>query len=156
MIGGTGAVTGRATPHRCERGSGAGTAFRLISTLELAPLDSAIPCFRLHAVAVLHEWNLPRDLIGDAQMLVSELMTNARATSLRVEDHPPITLRLLADQKRLVIEAWDQSPHDLEPFAAGDDAENGRGLMIVEALSTRWGSRRTGYNRKCVWAELAL
>ena len=70
--------------------------------------------------------------------------------------HPPIALRLLADQERLVIEAWDQSPHDLEPVAADEDAETGRGLMIVAALSTRWGSRRTGYNRKVVWAELAL
>ncbi|HEV2451336.1 MAG TPA: ATP-binding protein [Streptosporangiaceae bacterium] len=128
----------------------------LRSYLELAPLPTAIPCFRLHAVAVLHEWNLARDLIADAETLVSELMTNAHATSRRIDGHPPIALRLLAGQERLVIEAWDQSPHDLEPFTADDDAENGRGLMIVEALSTRWGSRRTGHHHKCVWAELAL
>src|SRR5579884_99190 len=110
------------------------TATQLVSALELAPLPTAIPCFRLHAVAVLREWGLPRDLIQDAETLVSELMTNALTTSLRVEGRPPVTLRLLADHERLVIEAWDQSPHDPESFTAGDDAESGRGLMIVEAL----------------------
>jgi hypothetical protein len=26
--------------------------------------------------------------------------------------------------------------------------------MVVAALSARWGSKRTGYQRKVVWAEL--
>jgi hypothetical protein len=38
--------------------------------------------------------------------------------------------------------------------AAAPDAECGRGLMVVQALSNRWGVRRVGYNRKVVWAEL--
>jgi len=28
--------------------------------------------------------------------------------------------------------------------------------MVVAALSARWGSKRTGHQRKVVWAELAL
>jgi len=132
------------------------TALRLISTLELAPLPTAIPCFRLHAVAVLREWGLPRDLIEDAQMLVSELMTNAMDASIVLPERPPIGLRLLATGTSLVIEAWDQSPLDLEPGQADADAECGRGLTVVAALSLRWGCERTGYQRKMVWGELAL
>jgi anti-sigma regulatory factor (Ser/Thr protein kinase) len=132
------------------------TAPRLITTLELAPLPSAIPCFRLHAVAVLKEHGLPRDLIVDAEMLVSELMTNAMEASAILPERPPITLRLLASQTAVVIEAWDQSPADLDPHDASDDDESGRGLTVVAALSTRWGSERTGYRRKVVWAECLM
>ena len=46
---------------------------------------------------------------------------------------------------------------DLHPEAeASDDAEHGRGLGVVAALSTRCGSERTAIDRKIVWAELAL
>jgi len=155
MIGGTGTVTGRTTPHRPRLGSGAGTASHLISALELAPLPTAIPCFRLHAVAVLKEWGLPRDLVEDAQMLVSELMTNAADASVILPERPPITLRLLATETSLVIEAWDHSPLDLEPREADADDECGRGLTVVAALSDRWGCERTGYRRKVVWSQLA-
>jgi hypothetical protein len=89
MIGGTGTVTGRKTSHRPGLGSGAGTAFHLVSALELAPLPTAIPCFRLHAVAILREWGLPHDLVEDAHMLVSELMTNARDASAVLPRAPP-------------------------------------------------------------------
>jgi len=157
MIGGTG--TDRT---RCPRRPvahpdcpGAGTARHRHSTLELAPLPTAIPCFRLHAVAVLREWGLPRDLIGNAEILVSELMTNAADASACLPERPPVTLRLVATDTSLVIEAWDQSPLDLQPREADDDDECGRGLTVLAALSTRWGWERTGYRRKVVWAELA-
>jgi hypothetical protein len=42
-------------------------------------------------------------------------MTNALDASKILPERPPITLRLLADQKHLLIEAWDRSPLDLEP-----------------------------------------
>jgi anti-sigma regulatory factor (Ser/Thr protein kinase) len=134
----------------------AGTDAYLSSTLELAPLDTAIGCFRLHAVAVLKEWRLPRDLVADAEMLVCEMMTNAADASACMPERPPITLRLIATGKTLVIEAWDQSPLELEPREAGMYDECGRGLTVIAALSARWGCDRTGYRRKRVWAELAL
>lgn len=155
-IGGTGTVTGCTTPlDRPGRGSGAGTALHRTSVLELAPLPGAIPCARLHAVHVLHEWGL-RELADDAALIVSELMTNAADASIVLPERPPIALRLLATDTSLVIEAWDQSPLDLEPQTADVDAECGRGLLVVAAVSDRWGCKRTGYCRKVVWAALAL
>ena len=144
-----------APPDRPGRGSGAGTAVHRRSYLELASLPSAIPCARLHAVHVLHEWGL-RALAEDAALIVSELMTNAADASVVLPGRPPIGLRLLAGEKSLVIEVWDQSPLDLEPREAGPEAECGRGLTVVSALSDRWGSERTARRRKVVWAELAL
>ena len=132
----------------------AGTAFHRTTFLELALLPGPIGCARLHAVAVLHEWGL-RGLAEDAALVVSELMTNAAEAPMLLPDRPPITLRLLASEKSLVIEAWDRSPRDLEPREAGPGAECGRGLTVVAALSDRWGWERTGYHRKVVWAELS-
>lgn len=148
-------LTTRGTGHPSSGLGGAGPAFRRHSVLELAPLPGAIPCARLHAVHVLHEWGL-RELASDAEVIVSELMTNALTASVALPERPPIILRLLASDASLVIEAWDQSPFGLEPREADAGAEHGRGLAVVAALSHRWGAQRTGYNRKVVWAELAL
>jgi anti-sigma regulatory factor (Ser/Thr protein kinase) len=92
----------------------------------------------------------------DAALIVSELITNAVDASIVLPARPPIALRLLASEKSLVIEAWDQSLLDVEPREATPDAECGRGLTVVAALSDRWGSERAGHQRKVVWAELAL
>lgn len=132
-----------------------GTATRISSTLEFAPLPTAVPCARLHVVHVLHEWGL-RDLAGDAEMIVSELITNAIDASALLPERPPVSLRLLLTGKSLVIEVWDHSPLGLEPREADADDECGRGLTVVAALSDRWGWDRTGRNRKVVWAERAL
>jgi anti-sigma regulatory factor (Ser/Thr protein kinase) len=102
----------------------AGTAACLSSALEFTPLPTAVPCARLHTVHVLHEWGL-RESAEDAALIVSELMTNALDASAVLPERPPITLRLLADEKSLLIEAWDHSPLDLEPGHADADAECG-------------------------------
>ena len=114
------------------------TATQISSALEFAPLPTAVPCARLHAVHVLHEWGL-RDLVGDAEMIVSELITNAIEASTLLSERPPVSLRLLLTGKSVVIEAWDHSPLDLEPREADVDNECGRGLTVVAALSDRWG-----------------
>ncbi len=152
MIGGTDTVT--RCPVPLDR-PGRSPAFHRTSFLELAPLPGAIGCARLHAVAVLHEWGL-RGLAEDAALIVSELMTNAAEAAMLLPDRPPITLCLLASEKSLIIEAWDRSPRDPEPREPSPDAEGGRGLTVVAALSDRWGWERTSNQRKVVWAELAL
>jgi anti-sigma regulatory factor (Ser/Thr protein kinase) len=106
-------------------------------------------------VNVLHEWGL-RELADDAALIVSELVTNAADASAALSDRPPITLRLLADTARLIIEVWDQSPADPVVRDADSDEECGRGLAVVAAFSTRWGFERSGYRRKRVWSEFAL
>ena len=83
-------------------------------------------------------------------------MTNAADASIVLPERPPVALLLLAIEKSLLIEAWDQSPLDLEPREADPGDECGRGLTVVAALSERWGWERTSNRRKVVWAELAL
>jgi anti-sigma regulatory factor (Ser/Thr protein kinase) len=50
---------------------------------------------------------LPRDLIRDAELLVSELMTNAADASACLPERPPVTLRL--DRVPLVQAVVSQS-----------------------------------------------
>jgi anti-sigma regulatory factor (Ser/Thr protein kinase) len=105
---------------------------------------------------VLACWSMPDDLVADAEVLTSELMTNATQAAASVDPDEPIALRLLANQQRLVIEAWDCHPGDPLPRPASDDAESGRGLGIVHELANRWGTRRLSPNVKAVRAELLL
>ena len=103
---------------------------------------------------MLAEWSLTA-LIDDAAVLVSELVTNSLKASWRLEDNPPIVLRLLADDRRLLIEVWDQAVtgYDLTP-RHDPSAEHGRGLAVVAALSKHWGVRRPSHSFKVVWCEL--
>jgi len=80
--------------------SGSGAAVQVwqrASFLELAALPTAVPCGRLHTKHVLREWNLTQ-LAEDAEMLVSELLTNAVKASSAPQAKGLVALRLLAGQ----------------------------------------------------------
>lgn len=128
----------------------------LISTVEFCSSPTAASCARTHAELVLAEWGLGH-LVDDAKTLVSELLTNALRASWAQPGSPPVTLRLLADRHALLVEAWDQcvESYDLTHQPASD-AEHGRGLMVIAALSKRWGVRRAGIDYKVVWCELEV
>jgi len=147
--------TGEWTPAgRPATGDRAGSRPLRESVLELAPLDSATPCARLHAGHVLREWGLA-ELADDAALIVSELVTNAADASATCPDQPPVTLRLLATADSLVIEVWDRNGLPLAPRVAHDDDECGRGLTVVAALATHWGCELARPPHKVVWAALA-
>jgi anti-sigma regulatory factor (Ser/Thr protein kinase) len=125
--------------------------------LELGALPTAIGCARDHTRQVLAEWGLGH-LTQDAVLVASELLTNALLASRALPVPAPIVLRLLANGRQLIIEAWDQwtEGYDLRLPAPAPppDAEHGRGLMVVAALSKRWGVGRICSDYKVVWCEL--
>jgi hypothetical protein len=107
--------------------------------IELGALAGAIPCARLHTRLVLWEWGLAR-LAADAELLVSEMVTNSVAASRSAGRMAPVRLWLLADKTQAVILVWDACHRPPAPVdGVGEDAESGRGLLLVEALSERWG-----------------
>ena len=161
MNGGTGAVhaAGRSGVRRAAQSLAPAPvlplhAWPLITILELAALPTAVACGRLHAKEILWEWKLDA-LAEDAETLVSELLTNAVKASRSLPEPGFVVLRLLANRERLLIEVWDQHPHDPRPARADDHAEHGRGFMVIDALSSRWGYRRVSARLKVVWCELA-
>lgn len=120
--------------------------------LELGALPGAVPCARLHARNVLAEWGLTV-FSESAGLLVSELVTNAIQISRVAEQDAPVRLWLVSDRAQVVIFVWDASPLPPLPGDVGEDVESGRGLLIVQALSERWGwDFPLGMGGKVVWA----
>lgn len=128
-----------------------------VSVLELGAFPAAPSVARRHMRVELGEWGVPFGIVGDAEMICSELVTNGLQATCALVEPQPIGLRLLANRQRLVIEVWDSHPGEpVRRPAPADEAESGRGLAIVHELSSRWGSRRLSVNVKAVWAELLL
>jgi anti-sigma regulatory factor (Ser/Thr protein kinase) len=125
----------------------------LRSFLELGALPSAVPCARLHARQVLWEWGLTA-CSDSTELLVSELVTNAMQISRVTAQDDPVRLWLVSDRQQVVIFVWDASPLPPAPADVGEDAESGRGLLIVEAASERWGwDFPPALGGKVVWAQ---
>jgi anti-sigma regulatory factor (Ser/Thr protein kinase) len=119
--------------------------------LELGALPSAVPCARLHARQVLWEWGLA-EFIESSELLIAELTTNAMQAS-RAAMQDSIRLWLISDKMQVVVLVWDASPLPPIPMDADDEAENGRGLLLVQALSARWGWHfPPDMGGKVVWA----
>ena len=96
----------------------------------------------------LREWEFER-LTDDAVLATSELVANAVLHS-----GTDIRLRVLSDGLSMVrVEVSDGNTRMPSPAARPQDATSGRGLNIVAALGTAWGTalRRDG---KIVWVEL--
>jgi hypothetical protein len=162
MSSGTGTVgnyptaLGRSPRGSAESVSGTGAVFHhwpLSSRLLLGSLPGAVPCARLHAKHILKEWSL-NQITDNAEMIVSELATNALKASWSFQEAPPIALGLLANHEYLLIQVWDalSAPPAHRPHAI--DAEGGRGLEIVSLLSDRWGFYHPDSGGKIVWAAI--
>jgi serine phosphatase RsbU (regulator of sigma subunit)/anti-sigma regulatory factor (Ser/Thr protein kinase) len=96
----------------------------------------------------LRRWGLA-ELIPTAELLVSELVTNAVRYA-----QGKIGLRLVLEGG-LVCEVLDDSAALPRLRHPDDEDERGRGLQVVSQLSQRWGARRT-VSGKVVWCELPL
>jgi anti-sigma regulatory factor (Ser/Thr protein kinase) len=124
----------------------------LMSFLELGALPGAVPCARLHARQVLWEWAL-ETFTESTALLVSELVSNAVGISRASAPDSPVRVWLVSDKQHVLIVVWDASPQPPVRIDADGEAEKGRGLMLVEASSARWGwgfPQRIG--GKVVWA----
>lgn len=88
-------------------------------------------------------------LADDAALIVTELFSNA----LRHAPSPQYVLVIDWNGGRPRIEMWDSGDRLPELRNLSVDAESGRGLHLVQALSTSWGSRQLA-SAKCVWAVL--
>ena len=111
-----------------------------------------MPCARLHARHVLWERELTA-LSDTTELLVSELVTNAIQVSRTTAPDTPIRLWLVCDTAQVLILVWDACRASPAPTDASRDAENGRGLLLVDALSARWGCHfPPGMDGKVVWA----
>ncbi|MGW3625980.1 ATP-binding SpoIIE family protein phosphatase [Streptomyces sp. NPDC000880] len=90
-------------------------------------------------------------LCDEAELLVSEVVTNAL-----VHGDSDVDMHVRRYPGRVRVEVRDSDPHLALPVAfplADDEAEGGRGLVIVSAMASSWGNSPSGRG-KTVWFEL--
>lgn len=125
----------------------------------LPPTSGASAEARAFATATLRSWSLP-DLVDDAIVIVSELVTNAVRHGLppyaAAAGDRPIRLTVVRQGRFVVFVVSDPSDRDPRVRAADDVCENGRGLHVIEALSRVWGWTPLPGSGKAVWAALPI
>jgi anti-sigma regulatory factor (Ser/Thr protein kinase) len=99
---------------------------------------------------VLTSWRVSH-LEDTAVLFVSELVTNA--VQHVCTGGSVLVLRLEAAGTSLRIEVHDADPHWPQPGTPSGLDESGFGLVIVDALASKWGVTDTAAG-KAVWAEL--
>ena len=107
----------------------------------------------------LRQWGLP-DLVGDVELLASELVTNAVL-------HARTALELTLAVAHGVVEVGvaDRAPRLPRPRLLPEEtepaqppipweSESGRGLFLVEALADEWGAEKLRSGKQ-VWFRVA-
>ncbi len=90
-------------------------------------------------------------VVEEAQLLVSELVTNAVRYGA-----PPIELQVrCAGDNSLQVRVRDSEPGSPEPRTPDPDAEGGRGLLLVDLVSDAWGHEFDA-DGKTVWFALKV
>ena len=155
----------RLSPAASAAPAGYQPARASVASVQLCPAPGSAKAARDFTAAVLCTWGLA-DALPDARLVVSELVTNALRHGLAAArlpapcaprpPGPPIGLRLLRHPAGLRCEVTD--PSDIMPtcLAPDDNAEIGRGLCLIAALSHQWGAAPLPAGGKCVWADLRL
>lgn len=89
--------------------------------------------------------------VDDIVLCVSELVTNSVRHSTPHEG--TIRLDILVDRDKLRIECHDSGGNKPTLLTPSDADEGGRGLLLVQALTSRWGVRSKPAG-KYVWFEI--
>jgi len=114
------------------------------------PEPVSVPHARHFLREALDLWGL--QAVGDeAAVVLSELATNAvlhAGTDFTVRLSPSGTqkLHLSVSDGSTLMPRWAQDPHAID----------GRGLRLIDALSTEWGVMLSGGKGKSVWALLTV
>ena len=99
----------------------------------------------------LRIWGL-QELTAEVQLCVSELVSNVIT---HVGAGTPTTLGVSMNGTRLRIEVHDPDTRALPTLVGAiDDAETGRGMALVTAVTDRWGVQLLA-DRKVTWCEFA-
>jgi anti-sigma regulatory factor (Ser/Thr protein kinase) len=124
-------------------------------SFRLSRRRSSVPRARAVLLAALADWSAGQVLVEDAELVLSELLTNALA--VRVPRDRLVGVRIVHSEMNgvLRIEVSDAGGGRPEVRLPTESETGGRGLMLVDALAYRWGFQsRSADIGKTVWAEL--
>ena len=125
----------------------------IICTVRVPADASSVGRIRKEIVADLDRRDLPEDLVGEAEIVVSELLTNAVRHARPLTDGT-IRVRWKIRGEVVEVEVTDGGGATVpRPAPRTVWLSSGRGLRIVRALAHEWGvtEDRTG---NVVWATL--
>jgi anti-sigma regulatory factor (Ser/Thr protein kinase) len=120
--------------------------------VRFAPSPQSAARARHFVARTLAAWQVLTGAAETAVLLTSELVTNAlRYSQGLVNVHVDVD-----EQTQTVrISVHDADPRMPQLLAVPAEAENGRGLWLVDALAKRWGTEQLPGDGKQVWFELA-
>ena len=125
-------------------------AARLVARVTLPRELRSAGVGRRFVTSNLLTWLGDRECVYDAEMIVSEMIGNAVHHGMA----PFVFLTVSLEAGMIGIDLGERSPELAEtPSLPPLDAEDGRGLFIIEALSVACGMRLTA-GGKVVWATL--
>jgi two-component sensor histidine kinase len=136
-----------------------GDAAEDLASVKLSALPIGPALARRFAKATLNAWCAQSETIETAELLVSELVTNAIRTCQPASDAEAaahISLTLWHQPGRVVIEVGDNDPRPPVLTDASADAERGRGLLLVQALSKEWGHHYPLSGGKTVFCVISV
>jgi len=146
-------------PQRLDQTLAGMQEWPLRSYLELLAVPASVRAARSHARNSAGEWHLA-DLADTVELIVSEITTNAVRASASIEhddarhgEYPRMRLWLTSDGHSVLIQVWDGNHRHPAGQDPPPDAESGRGMLLVESLSTQYGCcQRAGQVGKVIWA----
>ncbi|WP_247597499.1 ATP-binding protein [Streptomyces sp. RKND-216] len=147
-----------ASPHEApslaHRGGNTGTR-PLRDAFHLPARETSVSEARRLVQRRLRAWGVAEESCDDAELLVSELFTNA----VRHTDSDKVGCELWMIGVRLRLEVTDEGGAHRRllptPRTPDADGEGGRGLLLVSVLADEWGVRPdVGDQGNSVWAEL--
>ncbi|MGW0841894.1 SpoIIE family protein phosphatase [Streptomyces sp. NPDC002787] len=113
-------------------------------------VPQAVGQARRYTRRVLRAWGVEAEA-DTVLLVVSELVTNAL---VHTDGRVRLDLTLLADRLRVAVA--DASPRTpMKPTIIGWEATGGRGILLVEAVSTAWGTVPVSGGKQ-VWAEIPI
>jgi anti-sigma regulatory factor (Ser/Thr protein kinase) len=94
------------------------------------------------------------ELYADVRLLATELVTNS-VQHAHLRPHEEVRFRMCVDSEVVRLEVHDRGPGFVPgPPRDPGEAPSGRGLLLVDRLSDRWGIGRN--SPFCVWLEIDL
>ncbi|MFE1030420.1 ATP-binding protein [Streptomyces sp. NPDC058807] len=121
------------------------------SVLPFRAVPAEVRLLRQATAAQLGRWGVPH-ATEETELVVTELATNVIK---HVGEGTSATLVLEWEGERLRVEVHDKSHSVPSPSVADCDAECGRGLHLLTAVTASWGAVATALG-KAVWCEIEL
>ncbi|MFH0518645.1 ATP-binding protein [Streptomyces sp. M41] len=117
---------------------------------------ASVHALRHRLEATLHCWGL-ETVAQTAALLASEVLTNAVAHARGGLHSGTPAVRMTVSHRggTLVVEVGDTSVRLPRMRQAADEDENGRGMLLLQALADKWGAESVRGGKK-VWFTLRV